>query len=48
MNQIHDSQHNHNYYDHAPQASKTAQWNLSIVDTIGTGQSVLIKEVSSY
>ena len=26
----------------------TIQWNLSIVDTIGTAQSVLIKEVSSF
>ena len=24
------------------------QWNLSIVDTIGTAQNVLIKEVSSF
>ncbi len=24
------------------------QWNLSIVDTIGTGRSVLIKEVSPF
>ena len=24
------------------------QWNLSIVDTLGTAESVLIREVSSY